>query len=410
MLVKYYKKNKSFDIDGGYNYGNLYSSFKLPTEYRDKGILSDLNVEYNILEVTTKGLIFDSSPFYEFYIYRDKDIILVSENINSILKEIRTLQVDDVSVSIVMTFGQVPSSDYPGVGRTMFENIKSFKGSTYFEIDIENNIDEFKIKEIKPNFDLFDKDYFYEYYKQKLEKIGDYTLFYSPQGTDSNFLKFINPEAKLYTFDYHCNNKNYYNLFKTLNGIDIHSLIFPCEYHVWNSVEGKVIAGRGGDETFGMKNYGNYGINELVRTSGVKPEYCNLKDLEVLKSFVGECKTLVSARAKCGGGPARNTASWAHKNSNSLVFNPLLDPVVRETFKYEPHDYTTGKRFLNKFVDFGKDVTPFNMDYWPDFYSESIDKITNKYVYEKSNWEDDIYKQNNQMKFLVELYYNSKER
>jgi hypothetical protein len=410
MLVKYYKKSKEFDIEGGYEYGDLYSSFELPIEYRDKDILSNLNVEYNILEVTDKRLVFDSSPFYEFYMHEGKDIILVSENINSILEEIKSFEVDYVSVSIVMTFGQVPSADHPGVGRTMFENIKSFKGNTYFEIDVENNIYEFKIKKIKPNFDLWDKDYFLEYYKQKLEKIGDYTIFYSPQGTDSNFLKFVNPEAKLYTFDYHCNKKNYYELFKTLNGIDIHSLIFPCEYHVWNSVEGKIIAGRGGDETFGIRNYGDYTIDEVVRSSGVNTEDCDLKDLEVLESFIDDCKTLVNARAKCGGGPARNTASWAHKNSNSLVFNPLLDPVVRETFKYEPHDYSSGKRFLNKFVDFGKDVTPFNMDYWEDFYSESIDKITNKYVYDKSDWEDDIYKQNNQMKFLVELYYNSKDK
>ena len=86
----------------------------------------------------------------------------------------------------------------------------------------------------------------------------------------------------------------------------------------------------------------------------------------------------------------------------------IANKILRETFKYEPHDYS--KRFLNKFVDFRKDVTPFNMNYWEDFYSESIDKITNKYVYEESNWKDDIYKQNNQMKFLVELYYNSKRK
>ena len=48
------------------------------------------------------------------------------------------------------------------------------------------------------------------------------------------------------------------------------------------------------------------------------------------------------------------------------------------------------------------------MDYWSDFYVESIGKITNRYVYDRSDWENNIYKQNNQMKFLVELYYNSK--
>jgi len=66
MLVKYYKKSKEFDIEGGYEYGDLYSSFELPIEYRDKDILSNLNVEYNILEVTDRGLIFDSSPSYDF--------------------------------------------------------------------------------------------------------------------------------------------------------------------------------------------------------------------------------------------------------------------------------------------------------------------------------------------------------
>ena len=50
------------------------------------------------------------------------------------------------------------------------------------------------------------------------------------------------------------------------------------------------------------------------------------------------------------------------------------------------------------------------MNYWEDFYSKSVDKITNKYVYTNSDWEKDIYKKNNQMKFLIELYYNSKEK
>ena len=39
-----------------------------------------------------------------------------------------------------------------------------------------------------------------------------------------------------------------------------------------------------------------------------------------------------------------------------------------------------------------------------------VTKITNKYVYTNSDWEKDIYKKNNQMKFLIELYYNSKEK
>ena len=401
MLVKYYKKSKEFDIDGGYNYGNLYSSFKLPKEYRDRNILSDLNIEYNLVEFGDT-IIFDSSPFYDFFKYEDDDIILISDNINSILEEIKSFEVDYLSVSIIMTFGQVP------LGRTMFRNIKSFKGNVYFEIDVNNNIYEFKKKTVKPNFDLFDKDYFYEYYKQKLEKIGDYTLFYSLNGTDSNFLKFIKPEAKLYTFDYHCNNKNYYNLFKTLNGIDIHSLNFPNEYHVWNSVDEKIVSGFGGDGTFAIKNHGGYTIDEIVNGSGVNREDCDKKDLEVLENFVDGSKSLYEVREKCGIDCSESTISWALKNSDSLVFNPLLDSVVRKTFEYEPHDYS--KRFLNKFVDFEKDVTPFNMDYWEDFYSESIDKITNKYVYEESNWKDDIYKQNNQMKFLVELYYNSKDK
>ncbi len=166
MLVKYYKKSKEFDIEGGYDYGNLYSSFELPIDYRDRNILSDLNVEYNILEVTNKGLIFDSSPFYEFYIFEDEDIILISENINTILKNIKRWEVDKLSISIIMTFGQVP------LGRTMFENIKSFKGNIYFEIDVNNNISEFKKKTVEPNFDLWDEDYFCEYYRQKLERIG----------------------------------------------------------------------------------------------------------------------------------------------------------------------------------------------------------------------------------------------
>ena len=167
VLVKYYKKSKEFDIEGGYDYGNLYSSFKLPTEYRNKDILYDLNVEYNILEVTDRGLIFDSSPSYDFFKYEDDDIILISDNINSILEEIKSFEVDCLSVSIIMTFGQVP------LGRTMFRNIKSFKGNTYFEIDIDKSIYEFKKKTVEPNFDLWDEDYFCEYYKQKLKRIGD---------------------------------------------------------------------------------------------------------------------------------------------------------------------------------------------------------------------------------------------
>ena len=87
MLVKYYKKSKEFDIDGGYNYGNLYSSFKLPKEYRDRNILSDLNVEYNMVEFGDT-IIFDSSPLYDFFKYEDDDIILISDNINSILEKI----------------------------------------------------------------------------------------------------------------------------------------------------------------------------------------------------------------------------------------------------------------------------------------------------------------------------------
>jgi len=402
MLVKYYKKSKEFDIEGGYEYGDLYSSFELPIEYRNKEILFDLNVEYNILEVTDKGLIFDSSPFYDFYIFEDENLIIISENINFILEEIESFEVDYLSVSIIMTFGQVP------LGRTMFSKIQSFKGNTYFKIDIEKDIYEFKKKIVKPNFDLWDEDYFCEYYRQKLEMIEDYTLFYSLNGTDSNFLKYIKPDVKLYTFSYEHKEKNYYELFKTLNGIDIHSLNFINEYYVWNSIDEKIVSGFGGDGTFAIKNYGDYTIDEVVNGSGVNREDCDKKDLEVLENFVDGCKSLYDAREKCGIDCSESTISWALKNSNSLVFNPLLDPVVRETFKYEPHDY--GKRFLNKFVDFGKDVTPFNMDYWEDFYSESIDKITNKYVYDKSDWENDIYKQNNQMKFLVELYYNSKRK
>jgi len=399
MLVKYYKKSKEFDIEGGYEYGDFYSSFKLPKEYRDRNILSDLNIEYNVVEFGDT-IIFDSSPFYDFFKYEDDDIILISDNINSILEEIKSFEVDCLSVSIIMTFGQVP------LGRTMFRNIKSFKGNIYFEIDVNNNIYEFKKKTVKPNFDLWDEDYFCEYYKQKLKTIEDYTLFYSLSGTDSNFLKFVNPEAKLYTFEYNHKSKNYYELFKTLNGIDIHSLNFPNEYYAWNSIDEKIVSGFGGDGTFAIKNYGDYTIDEIVNGSGVNREDCDKNDLEVLKNFVDGCKSLYDAREKCGIDCSESTISWALKNSNSLVFNPLLDPVVRETFKYEPHDYD--KRFLNKFVDFGKDVTPFNMDYWGDFYSESIDKITNKYIYEKKDWGSDIYKQNNQMKFLVELYYNSK--
>jgi hypothetical protein len=396
VLVKYYKKSKEFDIEGGYDYGNLYSSFELPIDYRDRNILSDLNVEYNILEVTNKGLIFDSSPFYEFYIFEDEDIILISENINTILKNIKRWEVDKLSISIIMTFGQVP------LGRTMFENIKSFKGNIYFEIDVNNNISEFKKKTVEPNFDLWDEDYFCEYYRQKLERIGDYTLFCSLNGTDSNFLKYIKPDAKLHTFSYEHKEKNYYELFKTLNGIDIHSLNFPNEYYVWNSVDKKIVTGIGGDSTFAIKNYGDYTINEIVRSSGIIIEDCDNKDLEILENFVNGCKTLSEARKRCGNGCFVGTMSWSFKNSNSIVFNPLIDPVVIETFKHEQHDYTN--RFLNHFVKKGKDVTPFNMDYWEDFYSESIDKIINKYVYDKSDWED------NQMKFLIELFFNSKRK
>lgn len=401
MLVKYYKKSKEFDIDGGYNYGNLYSSFKLPKEYRDRNILSDLNVEYNMVEFGDT-IIFDSSPLYDFFKYEDDDIILISDNINSILEEIKSFEVDYLSVSIIMTFGQVP------LGRTMFTNIKSFKGTVYFEIDVNNNIYEFKKKTVKPNFDLFDKDYFYDHYKQKLEKIGDYTLFLSNHGTDSNFLKYVRPDVKFNTFEYCHKDDNYYDLFKTLDAIDYHSLNFPNEYYVWHEVDKKIVTGFGGDASFAIKNYGDYTISEFFRKSAMNKEICDENDVVKLETFIKDCKTLYDAREKCGIDCSESTISWAHKNSNSLVFNPLLDSVVRETFKYEPHDYS--KRFLNKFVDFRKDVTPFNMNYWEDFYSESIDKITNKYVYEESNWKDDIYKQNNQMKFLVELYYNSKEK
>ena len=399
MLVKYYKKSKEFDVDGGYDYGDFYSSFKLPKEYRDRNILSDLNIEYNVVEFGDT-IIFDSSPFYDFFKYEDDDIILISDNINSILEEVKSFEVDYLSVSIIMTFGQVP------LGRTMFRNIKSFKGNTYFEIDIDKSIYEFKKKTVEPNFDLWDEDYFCEYYKQKLKRIGDYTLFYSPNGTDSNFLKFINSTAKIHTFKYNHKRKEYYDLFKTLNSIDIHSLNFPNEYYVWNSVDEKIVSGFGGDGTFAIKNHGDCTVAEIVNGSGGSMEDCDESDLEILESFVDDCKTLYDARKKCGTGCFNKTASWSFKNSNSIVFNPFLDPVVIETFKYEPHDY--GKRFLNKFVDFGKDITPFNMDYWEDFYSESIGKITNRYVYDRGDWEDDIYKQNNQMKFLVEVYYNSK--
>jgi len=396
VLVKYYKKSKEFDIEGGYDYGNLYSSFELPIDYRDRNILSDLNVEYNILEVTNKGLIFDSSPFYEFYIFEDENSIIVSENINSILKEIKSFEVDYLSVSIVMTFGQVP------LGRTMFSNIKSFRGNKYFEIDIENNTYGLKTKNKKTDMNLFNKEYFCKFYKDKLDEIGNYTLFYSKGGTDSNFLKYIKSDTKLNTFSYEHKETNYYKLFKTLNGIDKHSLNFPNEYYVWNSVDEKIVSGFGGDGTFAIKNHGGYTIDEIVKGSGVNREDCDKKDLLVLEAFVDGCGTLYDAREKCGQACSENTIPWAFKNSNSLVFNPLSDPVVIETFKHEPHDYTN--RFLNHFVKKGKDVTPFNMDYWEDFYSESIDKIINKYVYDKSDWED------NQMKFLIELFFNSKRK
>ena len=301
-----------------------------------------------------------------------------------------------------MTFGQVP------LGRTMFTNIKSFRGNVYFEIDIEKGICGFKKKSVKPNFDLWDEDYFCEYYKQKLESIGDCTLFYSSKGTDSNFLKYIKPDIKIHTFSYEHKEKNYYELFKTLDGIDIHSLNFPNEYLAWRNVDKKIVTGVGGDGTFAIKNYGDYTIEEMVNSSGVRKEDCDIKDLEILENFIDGCKTLYDAREKCGYACWENTIPWSFKNSNSIVFNPLSDSVVRETFKYEPHDYS--KRFLNKFVDFRKDVTPFNMNYWEDFYSKSVDKITNKYVYTNSDWEKDIYKKNNQMKFLIELYYNSKEK
>ena len=179
MLVKYYKKSKEFDIEGGYEYGDLYSSFKLPEEYRDRNILSDLNVEYNVVEFGDT-IIFDSSPFYDFFKYEDDDIILISDNINSILEEIKSFEVDSLSVSIIMTFGQVP------LGRTMFENIKSFKGNIYFEIDVNNNISEFKKKTVETDFDLWDEDYFCEYYRQKFERIGGshmtlFVLFFKPK-------------------------------------------------------------------------------------------------------------------------------------------------------------------------------------------------------------------------------------
>ena len=99
MLVKYYKKSKEFDIDGGYNYGNLYSSFKLPKEYRDRNILSDLNIEYNLVELGDT-IIFDSSPFYDFFKYEDDDIILISDNINSILEEIKSFEVVNGKIKI----------------------------------------------------------------------------------------------------------------------------------------------------------------------------------------------------------------------------------------------------------------------------------------------------------------------
>jgi len=401
MLVKYYKKSKDFDIYGGYNYGNLYSSSKLPKEYRDRNILSDLNIEYNVVEFGDK-VIFDSSPFYDFFKYEDDDIILISDNINSILEKINRFEVDDVSVSIVMTFGQVP------LGRTMFTNIKSFRGNIYFEIDIEKGIYGFKKKSVKPNFNLWNEDYFCEYYKKKLESIGDCTLFYSSKGTDSNFLKYIKPDIKIHTFSYEHKEKNYYELFKTLDGIDIHSLNFPNEYLAWRNVDKKIVTGFGGDGTFAIKNYGDYTIEEMVNSSGVRKEDCDIKDLEILENFIDGCKTLYDAREKCGHACSENTIPWSFKKSNSIVFNPLSDSVVRETFKYEPHDYN--KRFLNKFVDFKKDVTPFNMDYWGNFYDEFIDKITNKFIYDINDFEKDIYKKNNQMKFLVELYYNSKEQ
>ena len=401
MLFKYYKKSKKFDIDGGYNYDNLYSSFRLPKEYRDRNILSNLNIEYNVVELGDT-IIFDSSQFYNFFKYEDDNIILISDNVNSILMEIKSFEVDYLSVSIVMTFGQVP------LNRTMFTDIKSFRGDVYFEIDIQKNTYEFKKKSIQPNFSLWDEDYFFEYYSQKLENIGDYTLFYSSKGTDSNFLKYVKPDIKIHTFSYEHKEKNYYHLFKTLDGIDIHSLNFPNEYLAWRNVDKKIVTGFGGDGTFAIKNYGDYTIEEMVNSSGVRKEDCDIRDLEILENFIDGCQTLYDAREKCGHACSENTIPWSFKKSNSLVFNPLSDSVVRETFKYEPHDYD--KRFLNKFVNFKKDVTPFNMDYWEDFYSESMDEIINKYVYEESNWNDNIYKQNNQMKFLVELYYNSKEQ
>ena len=66
-------------------YGNLYSVFGLPIEYRKHSILSDLNIEYNILEFDGNKLIFSSSPMFTFYIHEDDEVILISENINSIL-------------------------------------------------------------------------------------------------------------------------------------------------------------------------------------------------------------------------------------------------------------------------------------------------------------------------------------
>jgi hypothetical protein len=405
-MTFYCNKVKGYwEIDNYYQYDGFNSAYKLFDQITEEYI-EVTGVESAICKFTDNHITFIPSTHFEFLYYEDDICIIISTEINNIIKRISTLTVDRISISSVLTFGQVP------LGKTLFTEINSVKSPNYLIFNIENSSLSVNTKIYSTDIRLLDTDYFLEYFKYKLNLIEKYNLFYSG-GVDSEFLKYCNTSSNFIQFEYVYDEKiNFLEKFKSLNHIDVHTLNFPSELNVWNSQYDKVVTGFGGDGVFSFDNLKYCNYDTFLKSGGgpyaLDYNQCDLGDVYVIKSFISQQKTIYDMRYKCGISCSENTVAWAWRNTNSIFHNVLCDNTVLETFKYVNKSYN--ERFLNKYVNTNKNITMLNLNYWDEFVNHTYNKIQTSFVFKKDeNIHFGDYITGMKMKYLIELFYSTKK-
>ena len=402
-------ENNVPEIKNYYKKGDLYFSQQMFDEV-DESYISETDLECCYIKFTQNEstVEFHPSHHYDFFVYQDEDTLLIASDINELVTSIKedSLTPNRVAIASVLTFGQVPE------GMTLFNQISSFKGPRYGSLCLRSRRLEIKTKLYEPDDRLFDKEYFKDYYTNKLTKIGNYSLFYS-QGVDSEFIKACNPNVNTLSFEYTSEEGHkHLPLFETLNHIDVHSINFPGEYKAWSIGQGKVVTGFGGDSSFAISDIHHCSFDFFLRSSGGPGSWDELEstledeNTKMIEGLTSKERTLLGKRKICGGDCSQNTIQWAWKKSNAYVHNVLSDPVVATTFNKVHKTY--GDRFLLNYVSGRKNTNPFDTTYWNDFVAETYEHIFPTKVFYLQLADTETYY--GKLKYLLELYFSIGER